>query len=76
MTNITTGPTVFRAQPATVAASRSSGDIEVRFQLSLMSGQRDVALRLQEGSMRVTASGARVSTERRDDLDIPPAYGR
>jgi hypothetical protein len=72
----TTGPTVFRAQLATVAAPTRSGVIAVRFQLQLMSGPRDVRLVLQDGGLRVTASDARVSTERRDDLDIPPAYGR
>jgi hypothetical protein len=72
----TTGPTVLRAQLATVATSRGSSDIEVRFQLPLMSGSRDVRLQLQEGSMRVMASGARVPTARRADLNIPPAYGR
>jgi hypothetical protein len=71
----TTGPTVFRA-PATVAAPGGSGDIEVRFQLQLMSGVRDVRLLVHDGGVRETASGALVSTERRRDLDIPPAYGR
>jgi len=70
----TTGPTVFRL-PATVAPG-GSGDIEVRFQLQLMSGVRDVTLLLHDGGVRDTTSGARVSTERRRDLDIPPAYGR
>ena len=70
----TTGPTVFRV-PATVAARGGSGDIEVRFQLQLMSGVRDVRLLLHDGSVRDTASGALVSTARRRDLDIPPAYG-
>jgi hypothetical protein len=65
---------VFRAGLATVAADRSSGAIDVRFQLQLMAGSRDVRLLLQDGEVRVTGSGARVSTERRGDLDIPPAY--
>jgi hypothetical protein len=72
----TTGPMVFRAQPATVAVPIGSGAIEVHFQLQLMSGPRDVELLIQDGGTRVTASGVAVSTERRSDLDIPPAYGR
>jgi hypothetical protein len=72
----TTGPTVFRAHFATVAASRVPGEIEVRFQLPLMSGPRDVRLLLQDGNMRVAGSDERVSTARRDDLDIPPFHHR
>ena len=70
----TTGPTVFRAELATVAASPGSAAIDVRFQLHLMSGPRDIKLLLDESGMRVSPSGARVSTGRRADLDIPPAY--
>jgi len=71
----TTGPTVFRAQLATVTANRGSDDIDVRFTLQLMNGSRDVRLHLQDGGLSVTGSGARVPTQRRDDLNIPPAYG-
>ena len=72
----TTGPTVFRGQDATVAARAGSRDVDIRFQLQLMSGTRDVRLLLQDGAVLVTASGAKVRTERRRDLEIPPAYGR
>lgn len=72
----TSGPTVFRAQLATVAANRGSDAIDVRFTLPLMSGSRDVRLLLNDGGLSVTGSGARVPTQRRDDLNIPPAYER
>ena len=68
-----TGPTLFRV-PATVAA-RSSGDIDVHFQLPLHVGERDVRLLLQDGSVRDSVSGARASTARRPNLDIPFAFG-
>jgi hypothetical protein len=67
---------VFRAQHATVAVPIASGAVEVHFRLQLMSGPRDVELLMQDGGMRVAASGVAVPTERRGDLDIPPAYGR
>jgi hypothetical protein len=72
----TTGPTVFAAERASVRASMDSGPIEVNFTLQLMSGPRDVTLVLQNSEMRVAASGVRVATQRRADLEIPPAYGR
>jgi hypothetical protein len=72
-----TGPTVFRAHLATVATARDSGVTEVGFQVPVMEGPpRDFRLVLDHGGMRVAASGERVSTERRRDLDIPPAHGR
>jgi hypothetical protein len=61
--------------PATVAASRSSSDIDVHFELPLHVGGRDVRLLLQDGTMRDSVSGARTSTARRGDLDIPFAFG-
>jgi hypothetical protein len=67
---------IFRAQHATVAVPIGSGAVEVHFRLQLMSGPRDVELLIQDGGMRVAVSGVVVSTERRSDLDIPPAYGR
>jgi hypothetical protein len=72
-----TGPTVFRAHLATVATAQDSGATEVGFQVPLMSGPpRDFKLVVQDDSLRVAASGERVSTERRSTLDIPPAHGR
>jgi hypothetical protein len=71
----TTGPTVFRAEPAAVVARTGSIGVDVRFQLQLMTGgPRDVDLLLQDGSMRDAASGLRVNTERRDNLHIPSAH--
>jgi hypothetical protein len=73
----TTGPTVFRAHLATVATARGSRATEVGFRVPMMSGPpREFRLVLDDDGMRVAASGERVSTERRSDLDIPPAYGR
>lgn len=71
----TTGPAVFRAA-ATVAAPGNSTDIEVRFQLPMKVGVRDVRLLLRDGRMHETPSGAQASTARRGDLDIPSACGR
>ena len=68
-----TGPTVFRAEGATVTPPAASGAIEVHFKLQLMvSGARDIRLVLEDGGMRDVASGARVATGRRNDLDVPP----
>lgn len=68
-----TGPTVFRADRATVAAAKPSGEIEVHFQIALqVSPPRDVNLVIQDATLRVGASGARVATERRNDLEVPP----
>ena len=71
-----TGPTVFTAERASVRASRQPGSTDVSFTLQLMSGPRDVELVLQNSEMRVTGSGVRVATQRRADLEIPPAHGR
>jgi hypothetical protein len=73
-----TGPGVFHAEHATVAAPSQSGAIEVRFRLQLIVGPgstmpdfADIRLVLQDGGMRAMASGARVPTERRNDLEVP-----
>lgn len=71
-----TGPTVFRADRAEVKTSRGSNSISASFTLQLHSGTRDINLALQDSEMRVTASAVRVPTERRANLDIPPAFGR
>lgn len=71
------GPRVFPAQGATVAHSVSSGAIDVRFKLQLHSNEiRDVRLVIQDNDVRDVASGEHVPIGRRNDLDIPPAYGR
>jgi hypothetical protein len=73
----TTGPTILRAERAEVMARTGSSDVDVRFRLQLMIvGPRDIDLVIQDGGMRDATSGARVQTERRGNLDIPPAYGR
>src|SRR3984893_13965415 len=71
-----TGPGVFRADAATVAARPAA--IHVRFHLPLivspgstMPSFADVRLALQDGGMQSLASGARVLTERRHDLEVP-----
>jgi hypothetical protein len=73
-----TGPGVFRAEHATVAAPSQSGAIEVRFRLQLIVGPgstmpdfADLEILLQDGSMRAMASGVLVPTERRNDLEVP-----
>jgi hypothetical protein len=69
-----TGPTVFRADRAQVRTS-NSGSISASFTLQLHLGARVVNLVLRDSEMRITDSGMRVPTQRRADLDIPPAYG-
>jgi hypothetical protein len=72
-----TGPAVFPAHLATVATARDSGATEVGFQVPMIEGPpREFRLVLHDDGMRVVATGERVSTERRRNLDIPPAYGR
>jgi hypothetical protein len=72
-----TGPTVFRAHLATVTTATDSGATEVGFQVPVMEGPpREFKLVLHDASMRVVASGERVSTERRSAIDIPFAFGR
>ena len=70
----TTGPAVFPAHRAAVGVT-GAGNADIRFELQLMSGTRDVRLRLEDGAIRVMPSGARVQTKRRNDLNIPPAHG-
>jgi len=73
----TTGPTVFHAHFATVGKPASSGAIDVGFQVALIVGPpRNVRLVLHDDGMREMASGTRVSTERRSNLEIPFACGR
>lgn len=73
----TTGPTVFRGDLASVKPSTDSRTIDAGFTMQLIgSGSRDVRFVLQDASLRVRGSDVQVATERRSDLDIPPAYGR
>ena len=54
----------------------ASGAVELTFQMALMSGPRDTRLVLEDGVLREAASGQQVPTARRDDLNIPFAFGR
>jgi hypothetical protein len=71
------GPGLFRGIQVAVTAGTSS-QLEVRFQLKVISVQHpsgelvEVALVLEDQSMRAQASGARVPTHRRSNLVIPP----
>jgi hypothetical protein len=71
-----TGPGLFRGVHVVVTGGTSS-HVEVRFQLQVIAiahpaGQLvEVALVLEDQSMRAQASGARVPTYRRSDLVIP-----
>lgn len=73
-----TGPGVFDALDATVGDRTESGAIEVRFRVPLhfrpgstMPPFADVRLTIQNGTMQAAATGARVTTTRRNDLDLP-----
>ena len=69
-----TDPAVFRADNARVRVSTNSSSISASFTLQLHDGFRDVNLALQDSEMRITDSEMRVPTQRRADLNIPPAY--
>jgi hypothetical protein len=71
-----TGPAVFRAERAQVRTSTDSSFVYASFTLQLHRGTRDVQLALQDSEMRITGSDIRVSTQRRADLEIPPAFDR
>jgi hypothetical protein len=67
---------VFTADRATVVTGQGA-TIEVGFQVPLMEGPpREYRLVIQGDAMRDAVSGDKVSTERRSDLNIPPAHGR
>jgi hypothetical protein len=59
-----------------VTRSTTPNSISASFTLQLHEGTRDVNLALQGAEMRIADSGLRVLTQRRADLEIPPAYGR
>jgi hypothetical protein len=68
-------PRVFRAQQAAVA--RAGAVVDVRFELQLhVAPPLNVTLKLQDSDLQDVGSGMRVSTARRANLDIAPAYGR
>jgi len=69
-----TGPGVFHAEDATVSQSAKSGPISIRFHLGTHSMARpivDVRLAIERDELRVVESGARVPTQRRNDLNVP-----
>ena len=69
-----TGPDVFKAEHASVSRPAKSGPIAISFRVGTHSITRpfvDVRLVLESGELRVVESGARVPTERRNDLDVP-----
>ena len=75
-TSRTTGPTVFAADLAKVTA-RNGAATQVEFRVPLMAGPpRDYTLVIEGDGLRDAASGERVPTERRNDLNIPPAHSQ
>jgi len=73
-----TGPGVFEADQATVSRATQSPTISARFRVGLHSTTRpfaDIHLVIEDGSMRVVASGTRVPILRRCNLDVPPVDG-
>ena len=76
-----TGPGVFHAEEARVSQPTPGGPTAVGFRLATHSDTRpfiDVRLVVEDATMRALESGARVSLQRRTDLDVPevPARGR
>ena len=72
-----TGPGVFQAHEVHVSPATRSTAVDVRFRIPLhvavsstQSPFQDVQLVLEGGSMLVVATGARVPTQGRNDLDI------
>jgi hypothetical protein len=73
-TTRSTGPDVFHAEEATVSAAMRTGATSVGFRLGTHSSERpyiDVRLVLEGNNMRALQTGARVSLQRRRNLDIP-----
>jgi hypothetical protein len=73
-----TGPGVFHADHAAVAAASGGPAIEVRLRVQLTRqptstrpDYADIRLVIENGEMRDAASGARVATTRRPDLELP-----
>jgi hypothetical protein len=69
-----TGPDVFHGEEATVTTATPTGVTAVGFRLQTHSSTHpyiDVRLVLEENGIRTVQSGARVSLQRRRNLDIP-----
>jgi len=78
-TSRSTGPGVFLADSARVAAASPSGRWEVSFRVPMHSSARpfvEVRLIIDDGMMRDTKSGKAVAVQRRRDLEIPEKPGR
>lgn len=76
-----TGPRVFHAEEAVVAPSAQAGTADIRFRLQLIRGPNsaeppfaDVSLRLEGSQLHAAATGSRVATVTRHDLEIPEAW--
>ena len=68
---------VMRAEGARVNAFDDPSAIDVQFKIQLASNTyRDIQLTVKDETMQVAGSDARLATERRHDLKIPPAQGR
>ena len=72
-----TGPDVFRADRAVVAAQRGSTPIAVSFRMQLkraptstLPAFADVQLVVEDGAIRVLASGVEIAAARRADLEL------
>jgi len=76
-TSRSTGPTVFRADKATVSRSAAPAVTAVSFRLGTHSLTRpwiDVRLAIENGRMRSHDTGSEVGLHRRNDLDVRPDY--
>ncbi len=73
-----TGPAVFPAEHASLSPFSPAGALDVRFRIQLIRAResskppfQDILLVLEEGQLRAPATGSRVRTVTRRDLDIP-----
>ena len=70
-----TGPGVFH-EDAIVKASAATIDVQFRLQQHGQPSFADVHITIQGGDMRVTATGAQVTTLRWNNLDVPERPAR
>jgi hypothetical protein len=76
-TTRSTGPGVFRGEKGAVTTRQGTGDVDARFRVGLIRIDPtlpeflDVHLVIAGDVMSAPATGARVATERRRDLDVP-----
>ena len=76
-----TGPSVFHAEEAVVSPSAQVGATDVRFRLQLIRAPNssespfaDVWLRIEGGQLQAAATGSRVATTTRHNLEVPEAW--